>query len=128
MVAERIVPLCTSNDNSMNLPNRDELSFRTVRALPNDSNIGLDSNICNSICRPATVSQAAVGVFVKVSLVLNCRLRAVLGDTGVPSTCGGGAGATSCCCRCCDKRAKYCKTILVVTVFPAPLSPDTNIH
>ena len=30
------------NSISMNFPNRDELSFRTVRAFPKDSKIGLD--------------------------------------------------------------------------------------
>jgi hypothetical protein len=33
----------------MNFPNRDELSFLAVLALPNASSIGLEANICDSI-------------------------------------------------------------------------------
>ncbi len=33
----------------MNFPNREELSFLIVLALPNDSNIGLDCKTCCSI-------------------------------------------------------------------------------
>ena len=33
---------------SINFPNRDELSLRTVRALPKVSRMGLDCNTCDS--------------------------------------------------------------------------------
>ena len=45
---------------SMNFPNRDELSFRMVRAFPNDSRMGLDCSTCCSMDTSSGEEAAAI--------------------------------------------------------------------
>jgi len=95
------------------------LSFRSVRALPKLSRIGLLSSTLRSI--PPAASAAA-----SAALAGAGALRPPKKPRATGAGAGAGTGAAP------DSRdettARYCITILVVSVLPAPLSPLTSTH
>ena len=96
---------------STNLPKREELSLRTVLALPKASRSGLDSRTCCSTPgrrRRRAAAGAEGGAAAEAEPCLLPPLPAA-------------AAASS------PTQARYCIISLAVSVFPAPDSPETRI-
>lgn len=103
-----------------------ELLFLTVLALPNASRTGLDCNSQNSPKHPLTdhityetkaIKCNTTEMTIHKTRVINCHTSRTCCSTVRPSVAARP-----------PRKARYCISIFVVSVLPAPLSPLTRIE